>query len=368
MRMRWLLSFFLGASFALTAVPTGATERSDVSPYELAQINLDGTGRRTVWGSPAGWITDVSLPLGKVVYLSPRIQSDGLAPFHVIVADLDGANPVEVAPQIARSPFHVQDARLSPDGTAVAIEAWNRAGCNPAVYQCGAPAIWLARADGSGARSAFRDADSPAWSPSSDRLAFAGLINARKETGAVMVARRDGHGVRRIGPIEPGLLWEIAWAPRGEHIAYSSGSSETWLRIKVARTRKPRRVDTIAKGLGQSPTWAPDGQRLAFVDHIAGGRDALYVTSRDRRDLRRIAVSQVTLGPAEWSPDGRHLAYQWQRPAPITHWGTTDLWVVRANGHDRRQVTHEVQPAVAGPVRWSADGRQLVYVRWIFPG
>jgi Tol biopolymer transport system component len=93
------------------------------------------------------------------------------------------------------------------------------------------------------------------------------------------------------------------------------------------------------------PAFSPRGRLIAFDE---GGR--LAIMRHDGTGLRVLPPqSNRDYSPA-WSPGGRHLAFEGQRPCPLYCW---TLYIVRRDGTGLRQVrAYEAQrPA------WSVKGR-----------
>ena len=102
--------------------------------------------------------------------------------------------------------------RVSPDGKWIAFES-DRGGVH---------GVWVAHADGTGARRVSGDllATMPAWSPDGTRLAF-----AVEGDGVWMVWLAGGRSSRVIA--EPDVD-AFAWAPGGRQIAFRSARDGQW--------------------------------------------------------------------------------------------------------------------------------------------
>jgi Tol biopolymer transport system component len=110
----------------------------------------------------------------------------------------------------------------------------------------------------------------------------------------------------------------------------------------------------------EAPRWSPDGRRLLA---LANGR--LVVRSAEGRMLRRLQASGFE---AQWSPDGRSIAYLVGRcpdPTGKTDDSCADLWIIRTDGTGRRRLAAEDVDltVVARPYAWAPDSRRLVYMK-----
>jgi dipeptidyl aminopeptidase/acylaminoacyl peptidase len=97
--------------------------------------------------------------------------------------------------------------------------------------------------------------------------------------------------------------------------------------------------------------WAPDGTRVAFGSS-GSALEGIVVL-----DLAAGVLIQITTDGGKetpvWSPDGTRLAYVAYDPARSQN----DLYVVNADGSDRRRLTDDVFTYF--PLAWSADGSRL---------
>ena len=119
------------------------------------------------------------------------------------------------------------------------------------------------------------------------------------------------------------------------------------------------------------PFWSPDGERIAYTsfDPVTGDM-TIRVTAAD-------GTAGTDLSPAgsrdffftnPWSPDGKEIVFISDRS------GSYDLWVMNADGTGPVQVTSgtNVVPWPHGPqgygAEWSPDGRMIAYTSCLFGG
>ena len=60
-------------------------------------------------------------------------------------------------------------------------------------------------------------------------------------------------------------------------------------------------------------------------------------------------------GLCDWSPDGRHIAFEGDPAQP----GNSDIYTIRADGSGLRRLT--AQPGFEGDAHYSPDGRTIVF-------
>jgi Tol biopolymer transport system component/imidazolonepropionase-like amidohydrolase len=193
-------------------------------------------------------------------------------------------------------------ASASPDGQSIAIDLLG--------------GIWILPFRGGEAKRITPDlleARQPTWSPDSHSIAFQGY-----DDGAwhIYVIGLDGGEARAItsGSFDDR---EPAWSNDGSRIAFSSdrygGITTIW--TVVVSTGETRRMSARD---GWMPAWSPGDRELMFVSadavDAAPGRDAspgLWVVAADGRE-RRLVTDVGTEGvPAAgaWNRSGEHLAY-----------------------------------------------------------
>jgi TolB protein len=80
------------------------------------------------------------------------------------------------------------------------------------------------------------------------------------------------------------------------------------------------------------------------------------VVAADGSRLRTLTPRRQSSFPSSWSPDGKELAYSVQ-PQP----GIENVWVMNANGSDKRQLTHLPAGNDANAAKWSPDGKKIAY-------
>ena len=221
---------------------------------------------------------------------------------------------------------------------------------------------------------------SPSWSPDGRELAF---LSANGPRGGIVIERADGTHRRRLARVT--VPTQLVWAPSGDRIAYvaddglvvigddgtrlwslAAGGDPAWSSdgSRLAFTDgETGPIETVnADGTGerrltngaydQSPSWSPDGRLVVFARALsAGGADSLFVVGDDGSGLRALGLAGTS--PA-WSPDGRKIAF-WRR----TTYGFVAA-VADADGANVRSLT-ATRPAFSSPLRWSEDGRRLVF-------
>jgi Tol biopolymer transport system component len=118
---------------------------------------------------------------------------------------------------------------------------------------------------------------------------------------------------------------------------------------------------TLARGSVGAPSFSPNGDEIAYEDGFLFGKVDIYVVDADGGDRRRLTDNAQSAYPV-WGP--REIAFA--RIVPYRGWGAHEIWLMRPDGSRRRLLT-KTPRALLGqgitglvPVAWSADGRALL--------
>ncbi|MGH3034481.1 MAG: hypothetical protein ACRDON_07965 [Gaiellaceae bacterium] len=204
---------------------------------------------------------------------------------------------------------------------------------------------------------------SPVWSPSGRRIAF---VSDRDGDEEIYVMRADCTNVRQVTR-NTGIADNApAWSPDGTRIVFTSARSGG-LDLYIARPDgTPVRRLTRNPAIDATPSWSPDGRWIAFASHRLGeGNAELFKIRPNRTGLTRLTFNEggfdVTNDDAEpsWSPDGKRIYYI------NNHAGTTDVYVLDADGGDITQLTDTPLFDESFP-RLSPNGRRLLYASLSF--
>ena len=185
-------------------------------------------------------------------------------------------------------------------------------------------------------------------SPDGTRIA----VEVRDENVDVWV-HDLGRGTQTRLTFDEGLDRFPVWTPDGERIAFSSdregGTRDIFWKLAVG-TGQPERVVSYPDQALDSWSWTPDGQSLLINEN---GRDISMVTLGGDQARQPVLEEDFPEGTPEISPDGNWMAYRsaesgrseiYVRPFPDVAGGK---WQISTEGGN--------YPA------WSPDGRELFY-------
>jgi len=104
--------------------------------------------------------------------------------------------------------------------------------------------------------------------------------------------------------------------------------------------------------------WSPSGLRVTFAARIvSNGRassTALFIVKSDGTNLRQITPSSLGAISAQWSPNGRLIAF-------TTCCGTPEAWIVHPDGTGLRSVTKPIGGNFSLAPAWSPDSTKLIF-------
>jgi DNA-binding winged helix-turn-helix (wHTH) protein/Tol biopolymer transport system component len=204
-------------------------------------------------------------------------------------------------------------------------------------------------------------ASDPAWE-SMPRLSRDGrwLAYGRSEPQsrmtALWLARADGGGARQLVDIE-GAIAGLAFAPAADAIAVLARDAGRCRVLRFALPAGP--LHTLAEcGPGQGLDWSADGKTLLFSDAAANAAGAhplleLSLDSGRARVASDPGPGEHADSQARWSPDGMQLAFA--RGAS----GEQQLLIGPARGGGVRNLGPADRNRVGG-LAWSSDGRQIL--------
>ena len=199
---------------------------------------------------------------------------------------------------------------------------------------------------------------SPACSPDGRRIVF---TSERGVTHDLYVMDSDGSNVIRLThdnfvEIHP------SWSPDGTKIAFSSfravvGNWEIY--AMDANGINPIKL-TKHKWQDDSPSWAPDGSKIAFVSVRDGDLftpEHIFVMNADGKERRNVTGdTDLTKNQhPSWSPDGSKIAFHARLIPGLPY----QIYAITAEGENLEKLTEEGSNRFPA---YSPDGTKIAYV------
>lgn len=189
------------------------------------------------------------------------------------------------------------------------------------------------------------DAKSPMLDPAGNTLAF---LSQRDDDGGIQVQLQelDGGEARQLTNSERSLQTIETWSPDGRRLL---------LTAKVPWAEDEGDDIGITQGRPSVVTFLP--YKLDGSGSIVGHRTVLLQVDAASGDEELLVDGDFDVANAQWSPDGKSLAFVRCRSGKQRH--LQDLWLADTDGGNARQVTHEL--VSASGIRWSPDGSNIVF-------
>jgi serine/threonine protein kinase/WD40 repeat protein len=166
---------------------------------------------------------------------------------------------------------------------------------------------------------------------------------------------RGGHKLENVG--EPRPQNSVVLSPDGSRAAVSqtlgptSSDCDIWVRDFAQGT-----LERITSGPSQPwiAVWSPDGSHVAFASRSSGSLGIYQKSSNGVGNEEILLKSDALLYPYDWSPDGRFLIYG----RPGSH---LDLWYLPVTGDDRKPRAYLQSQFSQSQAQFSPDGRFVAY-------
>jgi serine/threonine-protein kinase len=191
----------------------------------------------------------------------------------------------------------LQNPRLSPDGSRVAVRVASPEGGDIWIYEVGR---------GTRTRLTFEGVNvEPVWSPDGERIAF-----SAGEDPDLQWIPADGSATAQLLLQEKDTQLPSSWSPDGRILAFYEIDPKTardiWA-MKIDGDAAPTPI-LVTEFNEHSPMFSPDGRWLAYVSDESG-REEVYVRPYPGPGAKHAVSTEGGREPA-WSPDGRELFYR----------------------------------------------------------
>ena len=222
--------------------------------------------------------------------------------------------------------------------------------------------IYTANPDGSALEQVTSGEDSfqGDWSPDGERIAYVSFTSG---DAAIWIANADGSDPQQLTPDDPDSdnFWP-RFSPDGAWILFTNcfgfdcdgGISAVRPDGTGVHAVTPNSHDSY-----NVAELAPSGSQMAYMRwHVDGVKMAIYVSSADGSNERRVSPPRLQGWGPDWSPTGERIAFASQvfmdRPAP-------SLFTVLPTGLGLQALTQPPFPHADVWPAYSPDGQQVIF-------
>lgn len=257
-----------------------------------------------------------------IVYVGPDTNGQG----QIFTIMPDGSNKRQLTQTAGGNSFPA----WSHDGKRIAFTSG----------RSGTPELWMMDADGSNQTQLTTPPGSgnfvPSWSPDATQIAFSSIRTSHPE---IWVMNADGSNQRQLTTTAtPGGSNAPSWSPDGTKIAFASdrsGSTQVYT-MNPDGSDVQQLTEPIEPNFPDSnvPVWSPDGSKIAFWSGIEQQFGQVWVMDADgsnRRPLTNCSPPSNCDNPA-WSPAGTVILFETNRDGPI------ETWIMDADGSNQRRL------------------------------
>lgn len=235
---------------------------------------------------------------------------------------------------------------VSPDGQMVAYEG----------MRGGVSGIYLVPIGGGEERPLVTESmsEAPSWSPDGSMIAFISFRDAKPSAWVISVASGEQWQASPVGV----AARSVEWSPDGARVAFvvqEPGVATRSLFTVPYRGGEPTVVLENTNFINARPS--PDGTSLA-IHRPTGNNDRFGIFRAPMSGGRLVPLTagqQVADSRADWSSDGRRLAYT----VETSDGGSLDIFIMDSDGSGKRRLT--TLPTPDQTPTWSADDSEIYF-------
>lgn len=266
-------------------------------------------------------------PLGRIAFVSVRSGN-----WDLWTIEADGTDQI----QLTQTPLDERSPAWSPESDRIAYATND--GKLWILELGGKPEEIPLKGDDSGSKLAINS--HPHWFPDGKSIVFTSYGDPKLDDSDIWKVNVNGEALERF-ILQKDLQLDPSWSPDGKLLIYSSAAygpfydimQDLW--IMEFYGRKARRL-LVNDAANMQPEWSPDGTKIAFASDKTGDME-IWLMDSHGKNLKQLTHDKAYDADPAWSPDGKYLAFVSNRS------GSTQVWLMHNDGSNPRQLTQEGQ-------------------------
>lgn len=193
----------------------------------------------------------------------------------------------------------------------------------------------------------------PCWSPDGKRVVFTSNRASPPGTEAynLYLANADGSGLKQL-TFEKGnaVCYFTSWAGPRIYFGLDRANGKPALIGRI----DPDGENFTEIAEARDPNISPDGKKIAYTERVGKGF-CVFVMDADGKNRRQLTAHENEIGAVTpvWSSDGKRICYSDQVGEAL------ELFVCDADGKNQKQLTKLGK--VASSSAWSPDGKFITF-------
>ncbi|MBI3490199.1 MAG: PD40 domain-containing protein [Acidobacteria bacterium] len=321
--------------------------------FELREVTTDGAAPRVLYRNP------------EIDYVQPTDWSSDGRRLLCVVARRDRTKQIAIfdvgsaAPKVLKTTDWNGPSRVmfSPDAHYLVYDLPQGEGAGPRD-------IFVMAADGSQENVLVRHPANDVvlgWTPDGTRILFQSDRAQSLDAWVIQVANGKSVGSPELVKRDVGSISPMGFTRSG---AYYYGVSTTLRELYVASidvregrvAEAPAPISPNFVGLKLSADWSPDGRALAYAPIKQGEPSPIRIRDLASGDERELKTSLNWVQKLRWSPDGESLAFRANDPRH--GWG---IYRIALGTGDVTAI--DPKSGVISDLAWSPDGMRIFYAQ-----